>query len=184
MPTKGSLKDFLRRDHLSKRTRALVPYYDEYNACRKPKVNIGYEPAANLPFPPRAGTPEEDEPYAHDLSSQPRETDSLFGDTLYTREEILRQKLEKFLAEDQKRNEENEARPRRSDPELAKLMEELNSLVSREFYAHGVERMAIRDQKLALIKAIGKLETMIGIKKVKDCKGRLYIVLCPDSVRL
>jgi len=182
MPARNRLKDFLRRDLLSKRSRTLVPYYDDYNANRKPKVDVAYEPAADLPFPPRAGTPEDDVQSARDLSlSQPRYTDSLFGDPLYTKEEIYQQKLEKLLADDQKRNGEDEARPRSQDPELVKLTAEVNSLVSRELRTHGAERMAIRGQKLGLVKEIGKLEAKLSVKRFEDCKGKFHIVPCQAS---
>jgi len=175
MPEKASLKEFLRRDLLSKRSRALVPYYDAYHASRKPKVNLKYEPTPDLPFPPRAGTPEDDAQSAHDLIlSKHRDTDSLFGDILYTKEEIHQHKLEKLLADDQKRNDEDEPRQRSQNPELVKLMGELNALVSLELNTHGAEKLAIQGQKLALIKEIGKLEAKISIKKVKDLKGNLY----------
>ncbi|KAE9363466.1 hypothetical protein N431DRAFT_355774 [Stipitochalara longipes BDJ] len=165
MPAKANLKIFLRRDLLSRRTRALVPYYNEYNASRKPKVDLRYEPAPDLPFPPRPATPEYNVQSAHDI-------DSLFGEPIYTKEEIHQQKLEELLAGDRKRKHEEEAKPQTQNAELVKLMDELNSFVSRELNAQGDERQAIRGQKLALIKEIGKLETKIRVKKVEDCKVR------------
>jgi hypothetical protein len=179
MPARASLKAFLRRDLLSRRTRALIPYYDDYNASRKPRINLGYEPAANFPFPPRAGTPEDDaEMSPHDLEPQSptQDIDSLFGEPIHTKEEIHQQKLEQLLADDRKRKDKEEVRPRIQNPELLKLTGELNALVSRELDIYGEERKVIRGQKLALIKEIDKLETKIKIKKVEDCKGTSYYV--------
>lgn len=98
-----------------------------------------------------------------------RDVDSLFGEPIYTKEEVRQEKIQQLLAEGRKH--EQDVRPRSQNPELVKLMDELNALVSRELEASGEEKKLIRSQKLALIKETGKVEARIKGKKVKRCKG-------------
>jgi hypothetical protein len=108
--------------------------------------------------------------------SPAQDFDSLFGEPIYTKEEIHQQKFEQLLADDRKRKDKEEVRPLIQNPELVKLTGELHALVSRELDTYGDKRKVIRGQKLALIKEIDKLETKIKIKKVEDCKGTSYYV--------
>jgi hypothetical protein len=167
MPPRLSLKGFLRRDLLSRRTRALIPYYNDHNASRTP--NLKRESVPDLTSRPRTGTP------PNEADSKPaREVDSIFGEPIYTKEEVFKEKFEQLLAEDRK--QEQVVRPRRHNPELVKLMDELNALVKRELEASPEERKLIRNQKLALTKEIGKLEAKIKEKRVKRCKGTSVLI--------
>jgi hypothetical protein len=120
-------------------------------------------------YPPRTGTP----PNEADSNPAP-EVDSIYGEPIYTKEEVFKEKFEQLLAEDRK--QEQAVRPRRHNPELVKLMDELNALVKREMEASPEERKLIRNQKLALIKEAGKLEADIKGKRVKSCKGTSVLI--------
>ncbi|KAH8774886.1 hypothetical protein BGZ57DRAFT_376803 [Hyaloscypha finlandica] len=161
MPRRLGLKGFLRRDLLSRRTRALIPYHNNHNASRTP--NLKRESVPDLTFPPRTSTP------PNEADSKPtREVDSIFGEPIYTKEEVFKEKFEQLLAEDRK--QEQAVRPRCHNPELVKLMNELDTLVKRELEASPEERKLIRNQKLALTKEARKLEAEIKGKRVKSCK--------------
>jgi hypothetical protein len=165
MPPRLSLKGFLRRDLLSRRTRALIPYHDEHNASRR-KLGFKLNPAApDIPLPPRPATPMS----GNGEAAPARDVDSLFGEPIYTKEEVRQENIQQLLAEDRKH--EQDVRPRSQNPELVKLMDELNALVNRELEASGEEKKLIRSQKLALIKETGKVEARIKGKKVKRYKG-------------
>ena len=167
MPRRLGLKGFLRRDLLSRRTRALIPYYNDHNASRTP--NLKRESVPDLTFPPRTSTP------PNEADSKPtREVDSIFGEPLYTKEEVFKEKFEQLLAEDRK--QEQAVRPRCHNPELVKLMNELDTLVKRELEASPEERKLIRNQKLALTKEARKLEAEIKGKRVKSCKGTSVLI--------
>jgi hypothetical protein len=169
MPRKLSLKGFLRQEVLSKRPKALIPYYNDYKASHKPGLKLKREPAAtDKSFPSRPATsPSEN----GERNAQPaRDVDSLFGEPIYTKEEIRQQMLEELLAKDLKQS--YPAKQHQSENhELDKLKTELNDLVIRELEATGEQRHMVRHRKSELIAVIGKLEAKIRSNKVKGCKG-------------
>jgi hypothetical protein len=171
MPPKLTLIGFLRHDLLSRRTRALIPYYNDYNASRNPILKRGSEGTNSLP--PRLPSPLSDNGKSDAKPAQ--DVDSPFGEPIYTEEDILQQKLELLLAQDLKHKQDTKHRGR--NPELDKLKEELNVLVNRELEASREERELIRRQKLGLISAIGKLEAKIRGERVKGCKGGFSPIL-------
>lgn len=171
MPRKLSLKGFLRQEVLSKRPKALIPYYNAHKASRKPGLKLKREPAAmDEPFPPRPATALSDN---GEGDAQPaRDVDSLFGEPIYTKEEIRQQKLEELLARDLKQS--HPAKQQQSEnQELDKLKKELNDLVMWELEATGEQRHMVRHRKAELISRIGKLEAKIKSNKVKSCKGKI-----------
>jgi hypothetical protein len=166
MPPKLNLKGFLRHDLLSRRTRALIPYYSDYNASRN--FTLKHEPEVTDPLTPRPATPLGD--YGKGEANPARDVDSLFGEPIYTKDEILQQKLEQLLAEDRKKDQ-SVKQQQSQYPNLENLKAELNALVVRELEAGREERELIQRQKSVLISSLGKLEVKIRGERVKGCKG-------------
>jgi hypothetical protein len=171
MPPKLSLRGFLRQDLLLSRTKSLIPYYHEHNASRKP--NTKGAPAASVPFPPRPASPPNEDVKGDAEPTQ--DVDSVFGEPIFTKEEILQQKVEQLLAEDNK--SKPDTKQQCQNPELGKLKGELSSLVLRELEASREERQLIRNRKTHLITAIGKLEARIQLERVHGCKGKSVVYL-------
>jgi hypothetical protein len=173
MPRKLSLKGFLRQEILSKRPKALIPYYNDHKASQKPGLKLKREPAAaDRPFPSRPATSLSDN---EEGDAQPaQDVDSLFGEPIYTKGEILQQKLDKLFARDIKQS--HPAKQQQSEnQELDKLKKELNDLVIWEMEATGEQRRMIRHRKAELISVIGKLEAKIKSNKFRSCKGKIKI---------
>ncbi len=203
MPRKLSLKGFLRQEVLSKRPKALIPYYNDHKASHKPGLKFKREPVVtDRPFPSRPASREpglklKHEPVAKDEPLPPesatflsdngegdvqpaQDIDSLFGEPIYTKEAILQQKLEELLARDLKQS--RPAKQQQSEnQELDKLKKELNDLVIWGMEATGEQRQMIRHRKAELISVIGKLEEKIKSNKVKSCKGK--VTFSATSVR-
>jgi hypothetical protein len=171
MPRKFSLKGFLRQDILSKRPKALIPYYNDHKASRKPGLQLKREPAAtDNPSPPEPATSLSDN--GEDDAQPARDVDSLFGEPIYTTEEIRQQKLDELLARDQKQS--HPAKQQQSEnQELDKLKKELHGLVMWELEATGEQRHYVRHRKADLIDRIARLEAKIKSCKVKSCKGKI-----------
>jgi hypothetical protein len=171
MPRKLSLKGFLRQDILSKRPKALIPYYNNHKAKRKPGLKLKREPAAtDKHFPPQPANSLSD---SEEDDAQPaRDIDSLFGEPIYTKEEIRQQKLEELLARDQKQS--HPAKQEESEnQELDNLKKELHDLVMWELEATSEQKHYVRHRKADLISRIAKLEANIKSNKVKSCKGKI-----------
>lgn len=101
-----------------------------------------------------------------------RDVDSLFGEPIYTKEEIRQQKLKELLARDPKQS--HPAKQKQiENQQHDKLKKELHDLVMWELEATGEQKHYVRHRKAELISRIGKLEAKIKSNKVKSCKGKI-----------
>jgi hypothetical protein len=160
MPRKLSLRGFLRQDIISKRNSDLTPRRDSRTSSLK------RDPGANFPLASRS---QSDSPFEKAKHESFGEVDSIFGETIVTKDEILQQKLEQFLAKDRKDGDSEVKHPHH--PVLEALKEELNILINQEFNAGLEERELIRRQKSGLIREIGRLEAKDRYERIRGHKG-------------
>jgi hypothetical protein len=136
-----------------------------------------------LPSPPKA--PKNESKEVSDLPPSDEsainfETDSLFGDPILSRDEILEEKLKNFLSQSPKVNSPPHHSPSVSfNPALQELKDELKDLVYCGEEASHREKELIQRQRNALIEEIASMEDEEKVGKVKADKGMLFHLFNP-----
>lgn len=132
-----------------------------------------------LPNPPRNATTAEDgkvwlDPLEVDASSAIYDDDSLFGEPVFTREELLEKRLKELLSEPRTPSlTSSRVPPSAADLDLEALKVELRMLMAHEEGEGERERVLGRRQRAALIEEITRLESEAKGGKARETIGTL-----------
>ncbi|KAK0102933.1 hypothetical protein ONS95_000875 [Cadophora gregata] len=170
MPPKISLRNFLRKDILRSRF-STAPL--ERSTRSYSKITSSATTKAPLEEPHKFDPLMEEITTENENECPNSETDTLFGEPIVeekTVEEERQEKLRRLLSQGVQRKNVAQNTEHAEIPALEETRKELEELVRREDEATADEKLAMRNQKRALVRRISALEAEEKNRKVKRLK--------------